>query len=301
MKSLKLVQTGNFHPTCGADEVHQAVTIEICGSPVRMIYRPNQPLERIPAFVMADVASALGYKNPHKAGESMNLIEGEDKGGEIISTPGGPQKLRVLTFKGLTKFLMRSNHQKAVEFQDALAAKSSDLAFYGVAFADQSALEAQSNASRLSKEDIQFIVQAVTEAVLPAIAALVSPKIVRPVAFQTKSYRREDLQPWTIEAHRKLGKENWTLSASYLHKVTGTKAPGSKAAGLTARTIAYGRERNIEPRRLLMAGKVLTYLPEAHLRTVHQTGWRRKNAILSEAQAEFFEGPLFNGDSGRVA
>lgn len=74
----------------------------------------------------------------------MNLHEGEDRGYEIIVTPGGPQRIRVLTFKGLTKFLMRSSHQKAVEFQDSLASKSSDLAFYGVAFSDRSATEEDS-------------------------------------------------------------------------------------------------------------------------------------------------------------
>jgi hypothetical protein len=156
MNFLKLIQTGSVRPTCGEDGIHDSLKYFICETEVRAIIRPNQPLERQFAFVQLDVALALGYKSPKDAGESMRLINGEDYDSEkirVIYQAGkrdGLEKIqtvssrattmRVLTWKGLTKFLARSNHERAQQFLDVLAQKSSDLAFYGIAFADKSAV-----------------------------------------------------------------------------------------------------------------------------------------------------------------
>lgn len=136
---LQIFHTGNVVPTCGEDGVHTPTIWYFNGFPVRVIFRPNLPADRALAFVQTDVAAALGYKDPKHAARSMNLIESEDCSVESVSTERGERQTKVLTFKGLSKFLMRSDHKTAVEFQDWLAGKSSDLAFHGFAVADKSA------------------------------------------------------------------------------------------------------------------------------------------------------------------
>lgn len=132
--NLVPILTGDVRPTCDANGVHTAFVMILEGHPVRFIIRPNLPLHLMVAWVCSDIAKALGSKNPSVAGESLNLIEGEDKGYDTIVTPGGPQRLRVFTSKGLTKFLMKSRHPAAESFCDELAKKNDDLMYYGIAF-----------------------------------------------------------------------------------------------------------------------------------------------------------------------
>lgn len=161
--NLVPILTGNVKPTCGDDGVHTPFVMIIEGHPVRFIIRPNLPLHLMVAWVIVDVARALGSKKPQNAGESLNLIEGEDKGSDTIGTPGGPQRLRVFTSKGLTKFLMKSRHPAAERFQDELAKKNDDLMYYGIAFRETDA-----------QAGLAALIDAKLEALLPrAIAAAV--------------------------------------------------------------------------------------------------------------------------------
>lgn len=143
---MNLIPSGDIKPTSGANGVHEPLILYFEGQPVRFIIRDGVPFDLAPAWVLVDVAKALGFKDPHRAGRSF-LKGGEsdshpsDKGMALVATPGGPQSLQVVTYTGLTKLLMRSDKETARRFQDWLAAKSSDLTFYGVAFRDTSAAE----------------------------------------------------------------------------------------------------------------------------------------------------------------
>lgn len=289
MKDLSLVVTGNLRPTCGSDEIHNAITWDIGGSPVRVIVRPNQPLDRAVAFVLTDSASALGYKAAYDAARTMNLVDGEDKGSDLIRTPGGPQKLRVLTWKGLTKFLMRSNHEKAVAFQDTLAAKSSDLAFYGVAFADKSAVEGIQQAQGLTRVDLDAIAavvtSAVTAAMLPILDRLTAPRTSR----RGKAIQGDTLPPGEETRMRKLGYSR--PAADFLFREEGSKPAYGRASSLANRCANYC-ERNSIP--FYRYGRHL-FLHGDTLRQVHRFGWSAKNALLSEGQMQM---GLFGGQNG---
>lgn len=124
---MNLIPSGdNLKPTSGANGVHKPLTLYFEGQPVRFIIRDGVPFDLAPAWVRADVAEALGFKNPEQVGKSF-LVEGVDKGQNRILTLGGAQSVGVLTYTGLTKLLMRSDKETARRFQDWLAAKSSDL------------------------------------------------------------------------------------------------------------------------------------------------------------------------------
>lgn len=286
MKELKLVVTGDLRPTCGDDYIHSPITWDIDGEPVRVIVRPNQPLDRVVMFVLTDVAKALGYASPRQAADSMALIEGEDRDSDSIRTPGGPQKLRVLTWKGLTKFLMRSNHEKAVAFQDVLAAKSSDLAFYGVAFADKSAAEGIQQAQGLTRVDLDAIAvvvtSAVTAAMLPILDRLTAPRTSR----RGKAIQGDTLPPGEETRMYRLGCRR---AADFLFREEGQKPVYGRASSLANRCANYC-ERNSIP--FYRYGRHL-FLHGDTLRQVHRFGWSAKTAILSEGQMQMglFGGP----------
>ena len=75
--------------------------------------------EEEPWFVAADIGKVLGIeKMSHHLG---NYKEGTEKGVEDLVTPGGVQKMIVLSEMATYKFLMRSQKPQAEPFQDWLA------------------------------------------------------------------------------------------------------------------------------------------------------------------------------------
>jgi prophage antirepressor-like protein len=73
-----------------------------------------------PWFVAKDVAEALGYK---WKGPSDNLghVPNEWQGVQSVRTPGGTQRMAVLTEQGLYFFVARSDKPKALPFQKWIA------------------------------------------------------------------------------------------------------------------------------------------------------------------------------------
>lgn len=68
-----------------------------------------------PRWVAADVAKILGYRS---APEISRFVRDRHKGVEILDTPGGPQRMTVLTEAGLYAAIMKSRAAGAAEFQD---------------------------------------------------------------------------------------------------------------------------------------------------------------------------------------
>lgn len=68
-----------------------------------------------PWFVGKDVAEILGYREPTKA--VRDHVDGEDKGGAILDTPGGSQKLIVINESGLYSLILSSKLPTAKKFK----------------------------------------------------------------------------------------------------------------------------------------------------------------------------------------
>ncbi len=83
---------------------------------VRVVNENGEPL-----FVGKDVAIALGYKEPAKA--VRELVPDKFKGVSEMDTPGGRQKVIVITEAGLYKLVFASKLPKAVEFSDWVCEK----------------------------------------------------------------------------------------------------------------------------------------------------------------------------------
>lgn len=67
-----------------------------------------------PWFIAGDVALALGYRDAYNA--TRWLLDSE-KATHQVSTPGGPQQVTIVSEPGLYRMIMRSNREKAVDFQ----------------------------------------------------------------------------------------------------------------------------------------------------------------------------------------
>ena len=72
-------------------------------------------LDGQPWLVGADVATALGYKNPRKA--LADHIEPEDKGVTKRDTPGGEQEILIINESGLYSLILSSKMPKAKAFK----------------------------------------------------------------------------------------------------------------------------------------------------------------------------------------
>lgn len=68
-----------------------------------------------PWFVGKDVAEILGYREPTKA--VRDHVDAEDKGGSILDTPGGSQKLTVINESGLYSLILSSKLPTAKKFK----------------------------------------------------------------------------------------------------------------------------------------------------------------------------------------
>lgn len=77
---------------------------------VRIIVRDGEPW-----FVATDVAAALGYLTAKDA--ARNLSE-HQKGGHILPTPGGDQRVTIINESGLYRLVLRSRKPEAEKFSD---------------------------------------------------------------------------------------------------------------------------------------------------------------------------------------
>lgn len=72
-------------------------------------------IDGAPWLVGADVATALGYKNPRKA--LADHIDPEDKGVTKRDTPGGEQEMLIINESGLYSLILSSKMPKAKAFK----------------------------------------------------------------------------------------------------------------------------------------------------------------------------------------
>jgi len=77
--------------------------------PVRVAGTPDNPL-----FCAADVCAVLGFSSPN---QSIANLPDDEKGVETFDTPGGRQKLTVLTESGIYRLIFRSTKAEAEEFR----------------------------------------------------------------------------------------------------------------------------------------------------------------------------------------
>ena len=77
---------------------------------VRVVMRDGEPW-----FVASDVADALGYLTAKDA--ARNLGE-HQKGGHILPTPGGEQRVTIINESGLYRLVLRSRKPEAEKFSD---------------------------------------------------------------------------------------------------------------------------------------------------------------------------------------
>lgn len=76
--------------------------------PVRVVVREGEPW-----FVCSDVAETLGYRDSHNAARHLDA---DEKGTQIVSTPGGDQKLTIINESGLYALVLRSRKPEARKF-----------------------------------------------------------------------------------------------------------------------------------------------------------------------------------------
>ena len=82
-------------------------------TPIRATVREGDPW-----FVGADVCRGLGVAN---GPDAMRRLKAKQKGIVLIDTPGGPQRMIVISESGLFLLAMRSDKERARHFQDWLA------------------------------------------------------------------------------------------------------------------------------------------------------------------------------------
>jgi len=67
-----------------------------------------------PWFVLKDVSEALNYDTPNRA---RRLLEDYEKGGHIVASPGGNQKMTIVNESGLYSLIIKSRKPEAKEFK----------------------------------------------------------------------------------------------------------------------------------------------------------------------------------------
>lgn len=221
--------------------------------------------------------------------------------------------MKVLTFKGLTKLLMRSNHEKAVEFQDWLASKSSDLAFYGIALQSKSA--AGSMANFVTEERVMQLLgdfevrvmdkvdarlNAFENSIMAALPNLIGQAVVKAIEglpqMQQLAWRPErrglrhqsEFPAWTMGEHQRMRRLGYVRASEFLTKELNGKPAYGKPGGLATRAVNYSGQHDIPVYRFFKGSSVWVYVHEETLRQVHRTGWSARTAMLSEAQMGLF-------------
>lgn len=77
-------------------------------SNVRVVVRDGEPW-----FVCTDVAEALGYRN---APDASRHLDEDEKGTQIVRTPGGDQTVTIISESGLYALVLRSRKPEARKF-----------------------------------------------------------------------------------------------------------------------------------------------------------------------------------------
>ncbi|WP_417283708.1 Bro-N domain-containing protein [Comamonas sp.] len=75
---------------------------------VRVVTHNDQPW-----FVATDVANTLGYRS---APDASRHLDDDEKGTQIVRTPGGDQKLTIISESGLYALVLRSRKPEARKF-----------------------------------------------------------------------------------------------------------------------------------------------------------------------------------------
>lgn len=78
-------------------------------SPIRTVVIDGEPW-----FIARDVAVVLGYRDAHNA---VRLLDDDEKGTHLVSTPGGEQSATVISEPGLYVLTMRSDMPDAKRFR----------------------------------------------------------------------------------------------------------------------------------------------------------------------------------------
>ena len=74
-----------------------------------------------PWFVGKDVAEVLGYTDTRKA--IRMHVDDDDKGGDILSTPGGRQQITIINESGLYALILSSKLPQAKDFKRWVASE----------------------------------------------------------------------------------------------------------------------------------------------------------------------------------
>ena len=77
-------------------------------SEIRLIVRAGEPW-----FITADVARVLGYRDANNAGR---VLDEDEKGTHVVSTPGGEQRVTIINESGLYALVLRSRKPEARKF-----------------------------------------------------------------------------------------------------------------------------------------------------------------------------------------
>lgn len=285
--NLVPILTGDTRPTCGLDEIHSPLVMYFEGQPIRVVIRPHLPIELTMAWVLVDVATALGFSKPSDAGSTI-LNEGSEVDSNLIGGNKGSRKAKVLTFAGLAKLLMRSDKGTARRFQDWLASKSSDLTFHGVAFRDtdvQTGMGAAGYVTAAAEMTAEF--NARMEPLTQAVAALTSAvngmlanharqdsllaKLdstmsgVRPVVYSAKD-PKSLLHRLDAQAKRRLHDDGFARVEEYLCSILNVaKPPRTEVNRLAQRARCYCENHGYTISRWLSRGRTVNYYPWQHI------------------------------------
>jgi hypothetical protein len=257
--NLQLIKIGNRRSTLvpGTD-YHSPLTWDE-DLQIRMVFIPDAPLEKSVMFFRSDAGRALGHTVPAHITRHCELTP-NDEGVVRATTPGGIQLIHGLYWTGFTKVMMHSKMDRAVEVRAWLAKKSSELAFYGIAFRDISAeegiakLQQAANESAASTNLANSIAQLATvvtsmNARLESLEGSRLGRMVAPIVHndrQTSSVR--ELHAWIKGDAMNEGtdaamaaKEQFTTAAFLAHneEVIGKPGRPTSVAGLTKRCLNY--------------------------------------------------------------
>ena len=72
-----------------------------------------------PWFVASDIAKELGYRDAHNL---ARILDEEEKGTRVVSTPSGSQEMTVINESGLSGNLLSSGILRDVAVNDEVAA-----------------------------------------------------------------------------------------------------------------------------------------------------------------------------------
>jgi len=89
--------------------VNELVIFDYKDNEVRTVQRDGEPW-----FVLKDVCQVLDLGSPHKVAERL---DDDEKGRNLIPTPGGPQEMTVINESGLYAVILRSDKAEARPFR----------------------------------------------------------------------------------------------------------------------------------------------------------------------------------------